>query len=70
MAHIVNWIQFKVVYTSYDVRQGPNARKSTIFQKRNAICQKNYMHTCLKSRFVINHVSVSSFGSITYEKCL
>ena len=54
----------------YYVRHKADMHDNRRFFSTGMEYAKIYMHTCLKRRVVINHKSVSSLGSITYEKCL
>ena len=49
---------------------GPKCTKIDDFSEQEWNLPEIYMHTCLERRVVINNTSVSSLGSISYEKCL
>ena len=48
----------------------PKCTKIGDFSAQGWNLPKIYMQTCLKRRVLINHTSDSSFGFVTYEKCL
>ena len=62
--------QKKVTLSTIMSATRPKCQKIGDFSEQEANLPKIYMHMCLKHRVIIYRTSVSSLGSITYEKCL